>query len=993
MAAPEASGSRPISLREIEAQVSRYWETTRVIPRAIADRPGAPIFRFTEGPPTANGTPHMGHVVQRILKDLQLRYRRAKGFRILSAMAGWDCHGLPVELMVEKQIGLKSKLEIETYGVGRFSDACRTEATTAAGLFVEMSRRIGYWLDYDHAYFTMQPAYIESVWWSLKTLFDRQLLEKGHYVLPYCPRCETPLSSHEVAQGYREATDPSVTVRFPLLPTHGPRRSLLVWTTTPWTLPANLLVAARSDLIYVTVTGDDGEELVLAEEALERYGLPRDRVIERCRGSDLAGREYRPPFDFAGPGPGRYRVVTDDSVTAGEGTGLVHTSPSFGPEDQRIGEAAHVGSFDPLDSRGRFTDRVPPVRGKFFKTADPILTADLEARGLLYAKGTIRHTYPFCWRCDTPLLYRAIDSWFLRTRRLTDRLVAHNQTVDWIPAYLRDGRFGNFLTDAKDWALSRNRYWGTPLPLWVCPQGHTTCIGSFAELAERIGGPLPPDFDPHRVGVDRLRVRCATCQDATRREPYTVDTWYDSGCAPFAQYHYPFESGRFDPQAPLDFICEGLDQTRGWFYTMHVLATALFDRPAYRRVLVNGMVLDENGRKMSKSKGNAVDPLELLAQVGGDALRWTFVAVDFTEPMRISPGIVQSTGVRFLRTLLNVAAFYLQNSRAGGPGWDGRPPHPTGALDRWILSRWEATREAVDRALESGDPRPAVAPIQGFVDDLSNWYLRRSRPRFWAEEDTPDRTDAFATLGAVLDGLAHLLAPFLPFTAEWLHQEVARTGWTTADTSVHLGRWPVPFAPRTTELETAMAELRAEVEQGRVLRQRAEVKARIPLAELAYASARPAGWAPLGDEADRLLAEELNVRTVRWGAATSGWSETEWVIRREQDRVVAALPRRPTAELAREGLLRELLRRLQQARKAARLDYTDRIDLTLAVDPPTREAVELARDRVVADLLVDRLEFEDRPLPDGPGVQRWSEDGFEWSARLVKVGPAPERRP
>ncbi|EQD72940.1 Isoleucyl-tRNA synthetase 2, partial [mine drainage metagenome] len=573
--------------------------------------------------------------------------------------------------------------------------------------------------------------------------------------------------------------------------------------------------------------------------------------------------------------------------------------------------------------------------------------------------------------------------------RLTDRLVTHNRSVDWIPAHLRDGRFGNFLTEAKDWALSRNRYWGTPLPLWVCPQGHTTCIGSFAELAERIGEPLPDGFDPHRVGVDRLRVRCATCGDVTRREPYTLDTWYDSGCAPFAQYHYPFESGRFDPQAPLDFICEGLDQTRGWFYTMHVLATALFDRPAYRRVLVNGMVLDENGRKMSKSKGNAVDPLDLLGQVGGDALRWTFLAVDFTEPMRISPTIVQSIGVRFLRTLLNVAAFYLQNARTGAPGWDGRPPHPRRALDRWILSRWEATREAVSGALERGDPRPAIGPIAGLVDDLSNWYLRRSRPRFWSEEESADRTDAFATLGSVLDGLAHLLAPFLPFTTEWLHQEVTRAGWTTADTSVHLAAWPGPLASRSPELERAMDRLRAEVEQGRVLRQRAEVKARIPLEVLAYASDRPADWAPLGEEGDRLLAEELNVRNIRWGAASADWSESDWVVRKDQDRPVAALPRRPTPELAREGLLRELLRRLQQARKEAQLDYTDRIDLVLAVDPPTREAVERARDRVVADLLVGRLEFHEGPLPDGPGLFRWTEDGFDWAARLVRVAPTP----
>jgi isoleucyl-tRNA synthetase len=985
VAAPSLGANAPVSSREIEERVSRYWNETRVIARALEDRPGRSIFRFTEGPPTANGAPHMGHLVQRILKDLALRYHRAKGERILSPMAGWDCHGLPVELQVEKQIGLKSKQEIEHYGVARFSDACRTEALTAAGLFVEMSRRIGFWLDYDRAYFTMDPKYIESVWWSLKTLFERGLLEKGHYVLPYCPRCETPLSSHEVAQGYREATDPSVTVRFPLVGEESRRRSLLVWTTTPWTLPANLLVAAHPDLIYVTVATPEGEELILAESALERYHLPATEIRERIRGSDLAGREYRPPFSWAGYSSGRYRVVTDESVTATDGTGLVHISPSFGPEDQRIGEAAGVGSFDPLDSRGRFTEAVPPVRGKFFKTADPILTRDLEERGLLYESTTLRHTYPFCWRCETPLLYRAIDSWFLRTRRLTDRLVVYNQRVEWIPAHLRDGRFGNFLTEAKDWALSRNRYWGTPLPLWVCPQGHVTCIGSFAELADRTGAPLPEGFDPHRVGVDRLAVRCSVCQDATRREPYTLDTWYDSGCAPFAQYHYPFESGRFDPTMPLDFIAEGLDQTRGWFYTMHVLSTALFDRPAFRRVLVNGMVLDENGRKMSKSKGNAVDPLELLNQVGGDAVRWTFLAVDFTEPMRFTPAMVQTGGARFLRTLHNVAAFYLQNSRAGGVAWDGRPVRPAGALDRWILSRLEATRESVDRALNAGDPRPAVPALTSLLDDLSHWYLRRSRPRFWSEEETPDRQDAYATLGSVLDGVARLLAPMLPFTAEWIHQEVTRSGWDRAETSVHLASWPEELAPRDPALETAMDLLRAEVERARLLRQRAEVKSRIPLAELALADARPTAWDPLGEEADRLLAEELNVKRVRWQVAPSSWDDREWVVAREGDRAVAALPRRPTPELAREGLLRELLRRIQQARKEAHLDYSDRIDLLLAVDPPTREAVELNRDRFLRDLLVRHLDFWEGPIPDGPLVFRWPEEGIAWSAQITRV--------
>ncbi|MGA7650340.1 MAG: class I tRNA ligase family protein, partial [Thermoplasmata archaeon] len=590
MTAGEESSEAPSPLA-VQARVLAYWEGMGVPASVLAGRPGGPIFRFTEGPPTANGAPHLGHLVARVLKDVELRYRRMRGMHIVSPMAGWDCHGLPVELEIEKRHGLKSKKEIEAFGVERFCEDCRAGTFEVASVWQEMSRRLGYWLDYERAYRTMDPPYMESVWWSLKTLFDRGLLEKGHYVLPYCPRCETPLSSHEVAQGYRETTDPSITVRFPLEGARGENRELLVWTTTPWTLPANLLVAARADLEYSVVRGSDGRELVLASVAVARYFPEGIDVVERFLGTALAGRTYQPPFDTPGPGPGRYRVVLDDLVTTEEGTGLVHIAPSYGPDDQRIGAREKVGVFDPLDSRGVFTDAVPLVRGKGFKAADPILLKDLEARGRLYGHSTLRHTYPFCWRCESALLYRAIDSWFVRTSRATDRLVRYNASVQWRPEHLREGRFGNFLTEAKDWALSRSRYWGTPLPIWMCTAGHATCVGSFAELEKLVGSPLPTPFDPHRVMVDRLRVRCGTCGGETRREPYTIDGWYDSGSAPFAQFHYPFEPGPFDPAAPLDFIAEGLDQTRGWFYSLLVIATLLFDRPAYRACVTNGLVL------------------------------------------------------------------------------------------------------------------------------------------------------------------------------------------------------------------------------------------------------------------------------------------------------------------------------------------------------------------------------------------------------------------
>jgi isoleucyl-tRNA synthetase len=970
----------------VQARVLDYWDRTGV-PEAVVRGPSeGPVFRFTEGPMTANGAPHVGHLIARILKDVELRYHRLRGEKIVSSMAGWDCHGLPVELEMEKRLGLKSKREIEAYGVERFCEECRRSVLETASVFREMSRRLGYWLDYDHAYQTMDASFIESVWWSLKTLFDRGLLEKGHYVLPYCPRCETPLSSHEVAQGYRETTDPSVTLRFPVAEPRDPPRELLVWTTTPWTLPANLLVAARADLEYSVVRAEDGRELVLASVAVPHYFPKGANVVERLPGTAFAGLAYIPPFGTPGPGPGRYRVVLDDSVTTEDGTGFVHVAPSFGPDDQRIGAREKVGVFDPLDSRGRFTDLVPLVRGKSFKAADPILLADLSARGLVYQSSSIRHTYPFCWRCDTPLIYRAIDSWFVRASRATERLVRANATVKWVPAYLRDGRFGNFLTQAKDWALSRNRYWGTPLPVWVCPKGHATCVGSFAELAKHLGEPLPEPFDPHRVTLDRMTLKCATCGDGAVREPYTIDAWYDSGSAPFAQFHYPFDPGPFEPNAPLDYIAEGLDQTRGWFYSLLVIAVLLFDRPAYRSCLTNGLVLDESGRKMSKSKGNAVEPLALLDRLGADPVRWTFLSMDFTEPMRFGEATVHKASARTLGTLANVVAFHLENARADGlPPVPARPA-PELALDRWVLSRLETTRAAVERALDSLDVGAGSDAIRSFVDDLSTWYLRRSRPRFWSDGASADRQVAHATLSYTLLGFARTIAPFLPFTAEWIHQETGEHGFRDGERSVHRAGWPAPLAEADPALERAMTELRDLVEIGRELRHRAEVKSRIPLAEVVLFGPESPELARLGAEGTTLLADELNVKRVVRAPVTdrAKYSDTEWVVREDNGAPVLALPRRPTEELLEEGLAREVARRLQQTRKDLGLRYTEKVAVTLAVPGRLRAVLESRQESLAHDLLADPLEVGEEPLAPGPDVRTWDLDGISFSARVTR---------
>ncbi len=985
----EGEGATGRSLAEVAVRVQEYWDRFQIPARLVHGPPEGPPFRFTEGPPTANGNPHIGHVISRALKDTIVRYRRLRGDRIVSAMAGWDCHGLPVELEIEKKHGIRSKRQIEEYGVARFCDECRAGALEVAAIWEEMSRRMGYWLDYSHPYKTMDAPYIESVWWALRELYGQHLLEKGHYCLPYCPRCETALSSHEVAQGYRETTDPSVTLRLRLREdVAGPRRYLLVWTTTPWTLPSNLLVAARADLEYVGVPGPEGAEYLLASAAAARYFPEADLAqLRRYRGRDLEGRFYEPPFEFAGPAPHRYRVVLDDSVDPREGTGFVHIAPSFGPEDQRIGEREGVGFYDPLDGRAVFTDVIPPVAGKGFKAADPILLELLRSSGALVVSTTLRHTYPFCWRCDTPLVYRALDSWFVRTSRFSQELVSNNDQVAWTPAHLKAGRFGNFLGEAKDWALSRSRYWGTPLPIWRCVGGHEVCVGSFEELARLQGGPLPAPFDPHRVAVDALLLRCPECGGPMRREPYTIDGWFDSGAAPFAQYHYPFESGPFRKEAALDYVAEGLDQTRGWFYTMLVLSTALFRRPAYKACVTNGLVLDDQGRKMSKSKGNAIEPLSLLAKMGGDAVRWAFYAVDYTEPMRVSEATVRLAGQRSLGTILNVLAFYRGNALPAAAR--RREPAPaTALLDRWILARQDATVERVTRALDRYDHHDGALAIQELVADLSTWYLRRSRPRLWTEEVTEDRRAAAETLEGVLRTTAVLLAPFAPFTAEAIHQELTEGPYTDGSASVHAARWPKP-APPDPGMLRSMEDLRRWVEAARELRQRAGVKARFPLPTLVVRCAADAPARALGPEGDELLRDEINVRELRWEApgATTEYPEADWVRRPEPDGAMLFLSRSPTPELFREGLVRESLRRLQTARKELGLRYSDPIVLELWAAEPLADALRAESPRIGRELLSEPPSVMAWPAPAADDILRWEFEGARLAARIRKRAP------
>jgi isoleucyl-tRNA synthetase len=675
-------------------------------------------------------------------------------------------------------------------------------------------------------------------------------------------------------------------------------------------------------------------------------------------------------------------------VDAAEGTGFVHVAPSFGIEDYRIGGREGVGVFDPLDSRGVFTAAVPSVAGKGFKAADPLLLAELSAAGRLHASATVRHTYPFCWRCSNPLIYRAIDSWFVRTSRVVDELVSNNQKVQWNPAHLRDGRFGNFLDEAKDWALSRNRYWGTPLPVWLCPAGHVSFVGSFAELERLTGAPLPTPFDPHRMTVDAMQFPCPRCGEMTRREPYTIDGWFDSGCAPFAQFHYPFEPGPFDPAAPLDYIAEGLDQTRGWFYTLLVLSTTLFHRPAYKVCVSDGLVLDESGQKMSKSRGNAVEPLGLLERVGADVVRLAFLSSDYTEPIKVSETSLLKTGARLPQTFLNVLEFHRQNALADGMGGAEGPPLAAGLLDRWLLSRLDGTIEEVTASLEGFEPRQGTVALRRFVDDLSTWYLRRSRPRFWSETDPTDRRAAHQTLSHVIATGARLLAPFAPFTAEFTFQTLREDGFSADAPSVHAASWPTEIGRRDPGLEAGMARLRELVEVGRELRHRAGVKSRFPLATFVVVGPEEP---PLGPAGDELLADELNVRGIERidAVPAAGFDPAEWVVRTDGDRVVAALTRTPSPELRREGLRREALRRLQQLRKERKLGYTDRVELTVFAQGELLAALEEGKRTIAEELLADIAEIRDAPPPDDPAARRWEIDGALLGAILRPVNRSP----
>ena len=875
--------SPKLDVTAMEEGVLKFWKAQKIFEKTIEQRKGAPEYVFFEGPPTANGKPYVHHVEARAFKDIFPRYKIMNGFHV-SRRGGWDTHGLPVEIAVEKKLGFNNKRQIEEYGIEKFNKLCRKSVFEYIQDWEKLTDRIAFWVDLGDAYVTYTNEYIESVWWILKTFWERDLLFKGYKIVPYCPRCGTPLSDHEVAMGYAEATDPSVFVRLPLV--DKPGTSLLVWTTTPWTLPANVAVAAGPEVGYVTVERSlpEGgtEHLILAEALLEKvFRGEQVKVVERFKGKKLKGTKYHPLFTFMPLEKPAHYVVQGDFVTTEDGTGLVHIAPAFGADDLDVSKKYDLPVLMTVGPDGGFLPQITPWRGVFVKDADPAIIADLDKRGLLFRSEKYTHTYPFCWRCDTPLLYYARESWYIRTSAFKDRLVELNQQINWVPEHIKEGRFGNWLSNNIDWALSRERYWGTPLPIWECPDcKHRECIGSVKELSEKAGSDLST-LDLHRPHVDNVTWVCAKCTGKMTRVPDLIDVWFDSGSMPVAQWHYPFENKeKFESQFPADYISEAVDQTRGWFYTLHAISTLLFDKPSFKNVICLGLVVDANGQKMSKSRGNFIEPWDVLNESGADAFRWYFyTSAPPNAERRFAPSMVTDVVKNFTLTLWNVYSFFVTYANLDKPTLTPFPfaKHPYGApasrrgergvrandLDRWLLSSLNTLIRDVTTAYETYDVPGATRPIEAFVETLSTWYLRRSRRRFWKSESDTDKQAAYSTLYTALVTLAKLLAPAMPFLADEMYRNLVCSIDAQAPESVHLAKWPKADKSQIDEtLNREMALVMKLVSLGHNARQKANRKVRQPLAEAAFALSRPEERHAVETYAD-LITDELNVKKVR----------------------------------------------------------------------------------------------------------------------------------
>jgi isoleucyl-tRNA synthetase len=1018
-----------------EHEVLRRWSDGKIFERSLDQTANGPYWVCYEGPPTANGMPGTHHIEARVFKDVFPRFKTMQGFHV-PRRAGWDCHGLPVEVAVEKELGLTSKRDIEAYGIAAFNARCRESVQRHVAAFAEFTQRMGYWVDLSQAYRTMDARYIESVWWALQRIYDRGLLVRDYRISPYCPRCGTPLSDHEMGQDdvYRVVSDPSVIVRFPLqaLPPGAPAQlagaSLLVWTTTPWTLVSNTAVAVHPDEVYAIARRSGVGDLVVVADALVGRVLGEGwHITGRLTGAQLAGATYEPPFHLVDI-PDAHRVVTAAFVTTEDGTGLVHLAPAFGADDMAAGRAHGLPVVNPVLPDGRFAPGIPLVGDVFFKAADERLITDLANRGLLFDARPHEHSYPHCWRCGTPLLYYALPSWFIRTTEIKAELLAQNATTNWQPPTIKDGRYGDWLRNNVDWALSRTRYWGTPLPVWVCTADHATCVGSLAELSSLAGSDVT-GMDPHRPFVDDVVITCPDCHAPARRVAEVIDVWFDSGAMPFAQFGAPLRNdAEFQRSFPAQFICEAIDQTRGWFYSLMAVSTLVFGRSSYENVVCLGLLVDERGRKMSKHLGNVLEPVQLMERHSADAVRWFFaVSGSPWATRRIGDAVLAEIVRKVLLTYWNTASFLVLYAGPGGDETPAPPPTARTALDRWLLSELNVTVREVTGALETFDSATAGRRLAAFIDDLSNWYVRRSRPRFWGGPATSDGAAAFATLTTTLNTLTRLMAPVTPFITDYVW-DVLRDEHEPE--SVHLAAWPaVDNSLIDPGLAEQMSLVRRLVELGRSARATAVVKTRQPLRRALIASA---GFAALPAELTAQIADELNVKELapldhegselvqysvkpnfralgaRFGRETqsvaaaitagdpaelagllltAGTAEVlvaNSVVSIGPDDVVVtqtpaagwavasgggetvALEVTITAELRREGLARDFVRLVQDARKGDGLQVTDRVAVRWsAVDPELAAALTEYRDMIGREVLA--VEF--RPAPaDQPGA-------------------------
>ena len=846
---------------EREKETLKFWKDNQIFEKSVQLRQGAPAYTFFDGPPTANGKPHIGHVLTRAMKDIIPRYKTMRGYDVLRK-AGWDTHGLPVELEVEKELGLDGKEQIEQYGVIPFIQKCKESVWKYKGEWEVMSDRMGFWADMDNPYITYDNDYIESEWWALKAIYEKGLLYKGHKIVPYCPRCGTALSSHEVAQGYKEVKETSATVRFRVPDEEN--TYFLAWTTTPWTLPSNVSLCVNPDVTYAYVRVDGKETFIMAKDLIEAVLEGHEtEIVKEVLGKELEYKHYEPLFECtrkAAGGKDAFYVMVDDYVTTTDGTGIVHNAPAFGEDDYRVCKKYDLPFVQMVDSKGEMCGGTP-WDGVFVKKADPMVLKDLDERGLLFAAPRFEHSYPFCWRCDTPLIYYARSSWFIAMTKVKDRLIDYNRRINWIPETIKEGRMGNFLENVIDWGISRERYWGTPLPVWVCDKcGKIHVVGSRKELSELTG--CDENVELHKPYVDPLTWKCE-CGGTMRREPVVIDCWFDSGSMPFAQWHYPFENkDKFERRYPANFISEAIDQTRGWFYTLSAIAACLFDSPAFLNCIVLGHVQDKEGRKMSKHIGNVVDPWVLLDNQGADAVRWYFYTSSMPWlPNRFSAEAVSESQRKYMGTFWNTYAFYILYADIDNfdPTRHKLVRENLTPMDRWILSRLNTLMGRVEAYLDDLKMTEAGREMQDFMDDLSNWYVRRCRERYWGKDMTADKEAAYMTLYTVLRTMALISAPFTPFMSETMYQNMVRTVDKSAPESIHLCDWPKKDESFIDpELEANMAAVLDIVVLGRSARNAANIKNRQPVASM-YVQGKA-----LPDMYVSIIADELNVKEVRF---------------------------------------------------------------------------------------------------------------------------------